>query len=167
MKPAEAQQLLTTLRSAYPASKINEHTLALYLKKLQPWSAAIGAKAIQSALENCRYMPTIAELHQHYGICKEQAVRDQKAEQTRMERLAEDNLPHVPLKEIPAVHEHLVKLRGLSADELLNLEKAGDGKCDDCPKQGPRYRFFKLALCSEHVAARLRVKADLAEETAA
>jgi hypothetical protein len=161
MKPAEAQKLWQTLAAAYPQVKLTEETISLYLKKLMPWNAEIGTKAVASALETCRYMPTIAELHHHYGVVREQTVRDHKAEQTRLERMAEDNLPHVPLQEIPVVNEHLAKLRGTSADELLNLEEAGEGKCDDCPKRGPRYRFFKLALCPEHVAARLRVKAEL------
>lgn len=165
MKPTEAQKLVAELRTAYPNTTFDADTAKLYQRELRPMSYPLAEKAVQEAIHACKFMPTIAELHQQYAAVREQRAREVAEENRRLERLAEDNLPHVPLKEIPEAANYLAKLHG--GERELQLERAADGKCDDCPKEGARYKFFRLGLCSTCIGHRLRVKAQMMEGEAA
>ena len=49
----------------------------------------------------------------------------------------------------------------------LNFERVADGKCDDCPAEGQRFKFYKLGLCARCLVRRLRAQEKVAEESAA
>jgi hypothetical protein len=161
LKPTEAQALFAELLSAYPNANVQADTLRIYQRELRPMSHELAREAVVSAIGTCRFLPTIAELHHHYALAREQRRRKNDEENMRAERLAEDNLPHVPLKDIPAAQEHLAKIMSGDTEALVNLEQVSDGKCDDCPAEGKRYAFFKLGLCSRCIGHRLRVKAGM------
>lgn len=91
------------------------------------------------------------------AFAREQHRRRLDAERTRLERIAEDNMPRPALHDIPDAVEHLAKIRG--AEELVHLEQLDNGKCDDCKKAGARFSFLgKLGLCVKCVGNRLRVR---------
>jgi hypothetical protein len=167
--PAQAQALFARMRTAFPQAPVKDGTLKVYLQTLTPWGHESGAKAVESAIETCRFFPSIADLHHHYAFVREQKRRELGQERRRLERLAEDNAPHVELRDIPSVQEHLAKLRGNGgAEPLVHLEEVSEGLCDDCmatardqKEPGPRFAFYSLALCSRCVAHRLRVKAQV------
>jgi hypothetical protein len=159
--PAEAQALFAELRSAYPNATVDVETARIYQRELKPMNHELAKEAVVSAIGTCRFLPTIAELHHHYGLAREQRRRRNDEERRRLERLAEDNLLRVPLKDIPGVQEHLSKLATGDATALLNLERVSDGKCDDCEEVGSRFVFVSLGLCARCVTARLRVKAEV------
>ncbi len=156
MKPAEAQALFAELCSAYPNAKVDADTLRIYQRELRPMSHELAKEAVVSAIGTCRFLPTIAELHHHYGIAREQHRRQQEAERISTERAIEDELPRPPLKDIPAATEYLAKLHDL--EPRLNLESVSDGKCDDCPKEGARFKFYKLGLCLTCLVRRMKAK---------
>lgn len=164
MTELEAIQLLDELRSTFPNTQLGNEGARQYVRALKGMSYELGREAVTSSIGSCRFLPTIADLGHHYGIAREQRRRQLEQERRREERIHEDNLPHPPLADIPDVSAYLAKLRGV--DEQLHLERVSDGKCDDCAHVGARFKFAKLALCSEHVASRLRVKAQVDQEAA-
>jgi hypothetical protein len=161
VKPAEAQALFAELRSAYPSANVDADTLRIYQRELAPMRYELAKEAVVSAIGSCRFLPTIAELHHYYGIAREQRRREVDAENRRLERIAEDNFERPSLKEIPAAQELLARYRGVDVEQLLRLEEVSEGRCDDCHREGPRFAFEKLGLCSRCVTNRLRVKAQV------
>ena len=159
MKPLEAQSLFAELRSAYPNAKVDVDTVRIYQRELKPLRYELAQEAVISAIGSCRFLPTIAEIHHHYGIAREQARRRTEEENRRLERIAEDNLPRVALKDIPAATDYLLRIRDDAPQ--LNLEEVSEGKCGDCEDAGPRFKFATLALCARCVTDRLRVKAQV------
>lgn len=159
MTQAEAQRLWTRLVDAYPAATFTEGTARQYMGEFRPLSFELASAAVDGAIHASRFLPSIAELHQQYVIVREQRERERAAERVRQERLAEDSLPRPALGEIPAVAEYLARLH--SVDERLHLEEVAAGKCDDCKREGRRYKFVRLALCSGCAVSRFRVKAQV------
>lgn len=156
MNATQAHHLFVELKSAYPNAKVDVDTVRIYQRELKPMNHELAKEAVVSAIGTCRFLPTIAELHHHYAIAREQYRRRNEAERVRIERAVEDEMPRPPLKDIPAATEYLAKLHDL--EPRLNLERVDEGKCDDCPTVGSRFKFFALGLCLECLLRRLKAQ---------
>ena len=175
MKPIEARAMIAELRSTYPNANVDADTLRIYERELKQLTHELAREAVISAIGSCRFLPTIAEIQHFYAIAREQRRRDVEAERRRLEREAEDNFERPSLRDIPAVQEHLAKLRG-SAENPVRLEPAAEGPCDDCQVEVrkfnrvspdvPRFVHGEFLLCEDCAKSRLRVKFKLDAENA-
>jgi hypothetical protein len=153
MNRVTAEDLLYRLQNAYPFSDLATETGRVYLDALEKMDEGQGERAVRSAIEGQMLFPSIAQLLEHYRIVRELDKRLERDEERRAEAAAYDNLPRVPLREIPELLERW--------EPKLGLELAGEGACEDCEKEGKRYRFERLALCGECAAARSRVRTQV------
>lgn len=154
------------LSAAFPAAKVDADTIRLYLAVLSPWSFDVASDAVDAAIRDCRFLPTVAELHKHYGEERELRRRKHDAEVRRTERLRDDSTDWAQARAY-GLEQAVGILHTLGDDDPeLHLERVQDGKCDDCPHVGVRFKFVKLALCSGCVTNRHRVKAKVDEEAA-
>ena len=166
MNEAQAVTLLDELRSTFPNTQLGNEGARQYVKALKGMSHELGREAVVSAIGTCRFLPTIADLQHHYGLAREQHRRRLEEERVRQERMAEDNHDWAADREFG--REQLVRILHSLTDptERLQLERVADGKCDDCPAQGTRFKFFSLGLCAKCIGRRLSVKAKVDEEAA-
>ena len=61
------------------------------------------------------------------------------------------------------VARYLALLDRLQGEEAL--ERIEDGRCDDCGRLAPRYRYGRLALCLLCARPRRRVAAEIRKQT--
>lgn len=160
MTEQEAIRLVDELRAGYPAVKLAPETLRMWVRGLQAMRHDVATAAVRSMIEHEKW-PTVADLHKHYSIAAAQHRRRVEEERTRLERLAEDNMELPELQSIPAVREHLARIRAGDLDAQLNLEQVDDGPCNDCKKPGARFKLGPGGFCSSCVASRLRAQAQI------
>lgn len=160
MTPTRAGELFRLLRAAYPAAKLTQDTAELWLTELRRLDDAIGTTAVQSLIARSTFWPSIAELNEQVQIARDQAARMRRDAERRDADLIYDQLPRIPLREIPAA----VELLGRFAVRPLNLDRADDGLCDDCRTAGARYRHGRVQVCADCGGRRLRAAERLAGE---
>jgi hypothetical protein len=152
VRPGQAEDLWRMLRAGYPRSKPTEETRDLWLTRLRPLDAELGAAAIESLIDGVRFWPTIAELNEHVEIIREQKTRARREEERRLADELVDNLDRPPLSEIPSVQELLGRW-----SSIAGLESAEPGECGDCHEQAStRFTLGPLVLCRECATRRRR-----------
>lgn len=111
-----------------------------------------------------KFWPSLAELHEHYEIVREQAARKAREEERRAADAAADTLPRLALREIPAVRDYLAR-----QEVVVGIPEEGKGDCSDCGQQHPAlYRIGKFRVCTECARKRLRARAlDITDDAAA
>jgi hypothetical protein len=149
-----AQAMFKRLQNAYPFSDLVVDSGRLYVDELEKMDEELGRQAVTSVIEGSLLFPSIAELLEHYRIVREQRRRAERDVQRKAQAVAYDNLPRPALRDIPSAVELMERW-----EPRLALEQVSDGECADCDKDGKRYRYNRLALCSDCAFARGRVKA--------
>jgi hypothetical protein len=158
------------LCAAYPRTALPPASTDLWLTTLCSFDAKLGAKAVDSLIRGVKFWPSLAELHEHYGIVREQAGRARREEERReeieaLEALEEAGLP--PLDEIlrrfPEVERWMP-----GGEHMAGLPEEGKGVCSDCGEERPRlYRLGKVRVCADCARPRLRAKAKTDDGQAA
>jgi hypothetical protein len=152
----QAGELLALLQAAHPRTKIEDATVDLWLGELRKLDHKIGEIAVRSLVDSVKGWPSVAHLKEAAAIAREQARRVQRDEERRKAERVLDELPRIPLREIPGAVEILEWI----AESPLPLEHADDGVCDDgCGRSGVRYRLGRFRLCAACARRRLNAAA--------
>jgi hypothetical protein len=151
----QTEDLWRLLCSGYPRSKPTEETKDLWLTRLRSLDAELGAKAIESVIDGVRFWPSIAELHEHVELVRQQRARALREEERRAADEFVDNLERPPLSEILSVQELLGRW-----SVIAGVDSAEPGECDDCQERtSTRFVLGPLVLCRECTSRRRRAGA--------
>jgi hypothetical protein len=178
MTKAEAQKLVARLNEAYSNISLTEGSVALYVEKLVPLDAEIGSRAVEAAIAESEFFPSLAVIFRCVGEVKAEEKRKRDEVEQRERYASEDEIERLPIAEIPGLPEFLTRLNvGYKvADKPVPFRRTEIGICDDCladrralftktdPVPVPRYLVGKVKVCYECAAKRLRVGAKLEEE---
>jgi hypothetical protein len=188
MKRVEAQALMVKITTAFPHIPVAQPSLDLYVERLLPLDVEVGSRAVEMAIAENDFFPSIAAILKCVGEVKAEEKRKRDEVEQRERYASEDEIERLPIAEIPGLPEFLTRLNvGGDPDKPMPFRRTAVGVCDDCFADrrarrvsfeqamgdeenvedgqpippGPRYVVGRFQVCYEHAAARLRVAQGL------
>lgn len=160
MRPDEAGELFGLLAANYPRTRLSDETTDLWLGELRSLDYETGAAAVRALIVRCRFWPSIADLNDQVDVLRQQRLREQRDRERREADVVYDLLPRPPLSEIPAAVELLARF----GQQRPPLDQGDYGRCDDCGRDGARYRLGRMLVCASCSARRLMAGVLLAAD---
>jgi hypothetical protein len=153
MTIGEAKTLTAQLIAAYPSANVHGQTASLWISELRSLDYDLAQTAVRSLLEGCKFFPSFAELHEHIGYERERRNRAQREAERKAADQAADELPRIPLRDIPQVQTLLTKFRRL---DQVGEPTLPAGRCGECHKNANGlYELGKFQLCHDCRSKRL------------